>query len=197
MFTGIIENVGIIKDITENGSNSTFWIEVPFATELKTDQSLSHNGVCLTVEETKPPLYRVTAIAETLRSSNLGKLAKGNEVNLERSMQPGGRLDGHLVQGHIEALSECLSVQEKNGSWEYRFRFPAQYAALVVEKGSICLNGISLTLFDVTDDQFTVAIIPYTYHHTNIRQVKAGSLCNTEFDIIGKYVQRHLQTRNS
>src|SRR5687767_13975871 len=192
MFTGIIENVGIVQGVRHQSGNVVLQVECPFADELKIDQSLSHNGVCLTVESVTPPTYQVTAIRETLQKTNLGSLKQGSVVNLERCMVAGGRLDGHLVTGHIEAMGECIAVQEMQGSWEYRFRFPADYGLLVVEKGSICLNGISLTIYQVTDDEFSVAIIPYTYDHTNIKEVNPGSMVNLEFDIIGKYVQRNL-----
>lgn len=192
MFTGIIENVGIVQGVRHQSGNIVLQVECPFADELKIDQSLSHNGVCLTVESVTPPTYQVTAIRETLQKTNLGSLKQGSVVNLERCMVAGARLDGHLVTGHIEAMGECIAVQEMQGSWEYRFRFPAEYGLLVVEKGSICLNGISLTIYQVTDDEFSVAIIPYTYDHTNIKEVNPGSMVNLEFDIIGKYVQRNL-----
>lgn len=193
MFTGIIENVGIVRSVTHQGSNVTLELECPFADELKVDQSLAHNGVCLTVEAVSISTYRVTAILETLRKTNLGALKKGAVVNLERCMIAGERVDGHLVQGHVEALGECIAMKELEGSREYRFRFPAEHRSLVVEKGSICLNGISLTIFDVTNDSFSVGIIPYTYNHTNIKTLQPGSLVNLEFDIIGKYVQRNLE----
>ena len=197
MFTGIIENTGIVKEIITNGTNKIFWITSPLSTELKIDQSLSHNGVCLTVEEIKESMHRVTAIAETLAKTNLGQWEPGTVVNLERCMQMNGRLDGHIVQGHVDAVAECTAVIEKDGSWEYRFKFPETFAGLVIEKGSVTLNGTSLTLFNVGKDSFSVAIIPYTYYHTNINNVTKGSLVNIEFDILGKYVQRMLQQKTS
>ncbi len=193
MFTGIIENVGIVQSVHQHGSNVTFEIECPFADELKPDQSLAHNGVCLTVESVNPPTYQVTAIRETLQKTNLGTLRKASVVNLERCMVIGSRLDGHLVQGHVEALGECILIKERDGSREYRFCVPPGNELLIVEKGSICLNGISLTVFDVRSNEFTVAIIPYTYEHTNIKEIQPGSFVNLEFDIIGKYVQRNLK----
>ena len=197
MFTGIIENTGIVKEIVTNGTNKTFWIASPLSTALKIDQSLSHNGVCLTVEEIKESMHRVTAIAETLAKTNLEQWKPGTVVNLERCMQMNGRLDGHIVQGHVDAVAECTGVIEKDGSWEYSFKFPETFAGLVIEKGSVTLNGTSLTLFNVGKDSFTVAIIPYTYHHTNINNVNKGSLVNIEFDILGKYVQRMLQQKTT
>jgi riboflavin synthase len=190
MFTGIIEKTGVVKEITGNGTNKTFWVSSPISNELKVDQSLSHNGVCLTVEEVLEGIHRVTAIEETLIKTNAGQWQPGSIVNLERCMQLNGRLDGHIVQGHVDAVAECTAVIEKAGSWEYTFSFAAAFSALVIEKGSITLNGISLTLFNVGDTNFSVAVIPYTYGHTNINTVKKGDVVNVEFDVVGKYVQR-------
>lgn len=197
MFTGIIENTGIVKEIVTNGTNKTFWITSPLSTALKIDQSLSHNGVCLTVEEIKESMHRVTAIAETIAKTNLEQWEPGTLVNLERCMQMNGRLDGHIVQGHVDTVAECTAVTEKDGSWEYSFKFSETFAGLVIEKGSVTLNGTSLTLFNVGKDSFTVAIIPYTYHHTNINTINKGDLVNIEFDILGKYVQRMLQQKTT
>lgn len=193
MFTGIIESPGTVTHIQSSGTNKTFTISSPISTELKVDQSVSHNGVCLTVESVTGNTHTVTAIAETLNKSNLGSWEVGTLVNLERCMQMNGRLDGHIVQGHVDATATCINREDKNGSWEYRFSFPAAFAALVIEKGSISLNGISLTVFDVSDTAFSVAIIPYTYEHTNMQQVFPGHTVNIEFDIVGKYIQRMLQ----
>ena len=190
MFTGIIESLGKVLSVTENGTNKTFWLESSISNELKIDQSLSHNGVCLTVEETGQNTHRVTAIEETLRKTNLGSWKPGDEVNLERCLIMNGRLDGHIVQGHVDAVGACLKRKELKGSWEFQFEFPKKFTQLVIEKGSICLNGISLTLFDVKKTRFSVAIIPYTFEHTNIRSILPGNLVNLEFDIIGKYVAR-------
>ena len=190
MFTGIIENTGIVKEVVTNGANKTFWIASPFWNELKVDQSLSHNGACLTVEETKEGMHRVTAIAETLVKTNLDWWKPGTIVNLERCMQLNGRLDGHIVQGHVDTTATCTGVTEKKGSWEYNFIFPEKFSNLVIEKGGITINGISLTLFNVGSNIFTVAIIPYTYKHTNINTVNKSDLVNIEFDILGKYVER-------
>ena len=196
MFTGIIEQLGKVKEIHSNGSNLSFWIESPITKEFKVDQSVSHNGVCLTVEEINQNLYKLTAIQETLEKTNLSFLQVGDEVNLERCMQMNGRIDGHIVQGHVDTTGNCIEVKEKDGSWEYTFEIEDQFTHLIIEKGSICLNGISLTLFNVTENTFTVAIIPYTYDHTNIKNIQIGMKVNIEFDILGKYINRMLQKRN-
>jgi riboflavin synthase len=190
MFTGIIETTAKVQSIEKNGSNISFWITSQITAELKVDQSVSHNGVCLTVEETRGDSYKVTAIAETLAKTNLGSLVPGSLVNLERCMMLGGRLDGHIVQGHVDTVAECMSIEEKEGSWEFAFSIPDKFAALIIEKGSISLNGISLTIFDVGTGGFKVAIIPFTYTHTNIQQLRKGGLVNIEFDMVGKYIQR-------
>jgi riboflavin synthase len=190
MFTGIIESLGKVLSVAENGTNKTFWLESSISNELKVDQSLSHNGVCLTVEEINGNTHRVTAIEETLRKSNLGNWRPRDTVNLERCMIMNGRLDGHIVQGHVDAVGTCIKRKELEGSWEFTFEFPKKFTHLVIEKGSISLNGVSLTLFDVKKARFSVAIIPYTYEHTNIRSILPGSIVNLEFDIIGKYVAR-------
>lgn len=197
MFTGIIEASGLVADVITTGSNRSFWIESPLATELKVDQSLSHNGVCLTVEETRPPMYRVTAIAETLAKTNLGQWEKGKLVNLERCMQMNGRIDGHIVQGHVDTTATCINILSREGSWEFSFEFNPVFASNLIEKGSVALNGISLTIFNVTASQFTVAIIPYTYEHTNMHSLQLNDLVNIEFDMIGKYVNRIHQLQNS
>jgi riboflavin synthase len=190
MFTGIIETTGKVKHIEPEGTNISFWIESNLAPDLKIDQSLSHNGVCLTVEAVRDNQHRVTAIAETLEKSNLGTLQMDSPVNLERCITLNGRLDGHIVQGHVDTVAECISIEEKEGSWELEFLFPEKFSGLIIEKGSISLNGISLTIFDITDTTFKVAIIPYTYSHTNISALKKGEWVNIEFDLIGKYVSR-------
>lgn len=196
MFTGIIESTGTIREIREIGTNRQFIIESSLSPELKVDQSLSHNGVCLTVENVDNQQYQVTAIEETLLKTNLGKWKAGQQVNLERCLQWNGRLDGHIVQGHVDSTGTCLASRQLDGSWEFTIGFPEQFASLVIEKGSISLNGISLTIFNVKKNQFTVAIIPYTFHHTNISELKEGDLVNLEFDMVGKYVNRHLQLQN-
>ena len=192
MFTGIIEAFGIIQFIERQGTNATFRISSPISNELKVDQSVSHNGVCLTVEDVKEGVHSVTAIEETLKKTNLLVWEEGTLVNLERCMMMNGRIDGHIVQGHVDTTARCTEKKDADGSWEFRFQFPQQFSALVIEKGSISINGISLTVFNVDDSSFSVAIIPYTYSHTNIQQVKEGSTVNIEFDMIGKYVNRML-----
>jgi riboflavin synthase len=179
-----------VNKISRQGTNRTFWIESSLSGELKVDQSLSHSGVCLTVEDLFPGLHQVTAIEETLRKTNLSDWAPGRLVNLERCMQMNARLDGHIVQGHVDTTAICTKRKEIPGSWEFRFEFPGRFSNLVIEKGSISLNGISLTVFDVKKKNFSVAIIPYTYENTNIREIQAGSSVNLEFDLIGKYVAR-------
>lgn len=190
MFTGIIESIGKVVQVENTGSNKTFWISSPISLELKVDQSVSHNGVCLTVEAVKENTHRVTAIEETLIKSNLGKLQAGDSVNIERCMLMNGRLDGHIVQGHVDATAVCIDKKDLDGSWQFRFSFPEQFNKLIIEKGSVAVNGISLTLFDVGATEFSVAIIPYTYEHTNMKEVNVGTIINIEFDIIGKYIQR-------
>lgn len=190
MFTGIIEDIGLVKKISTKNKNKTFWIESSISPELKIDQSLSHSGVCLTVEEIKDNTHRVTAIAETLSKTNLGDWKDGDLINLERCLQMNGRLDGHIVQGHVDATGICIDKKEIGGSWEFSFEFPKKFSDLVIEKGSICVNGISLTAFNVKKKTFRVAIIPYTFEHTNIKNVFPDSKVNLEFDIVGKYILR-------
>lgn len=190
MFTGIIEAKGLVKDVQHNGSNVELWIESSITHELKIDQSVAHSGVCLTVVEIKGGMYRVTAVEETLNKTNLGSWEPGDTVNLERSLKVGSRLDGHFVQGHVDATAVCIEKQTLEGSWLFRFQFPAEYAALVIEKGSICINGVSLTVFNVGNDECTVTIIPYTYEHTNFNAIEKGSKVNIEFDVLGKYLLR-------
>lgn len=190
MFTGIIESTGKIVSIEKKGSNASFWVSSPLSGELKIDQSVSHDGVCLTVDELKDGMHRVTAIEETLKKTNLGSWATGEKINLERCMVMNGRLDGHIVQGHADCTAICQERKELDGSWEFIFQFPSEFAHLVIEKGSIAVNGTSLTCFNVNRDHFTVAIIPYTFEHTSIKHVQAGTAVNLEFDILGKYVQR-------
>jgi riboflavin synthase len=193
MFTGIVETMGKIIALQKEENNLHLTIESSISAELKIDQSVSHNGICLTVVETKDNTHRVTAIDETLQKTNLATLKVNDEVNLERCLKIGDRLDGHMVQGHVDQKAKCTSIKESKGSWVYTFQYQPTKSNVVVEKGSICVNGISLTVFDVKDDLFSVAVIPYTYDHTNIKHVKEGSLVNLEFDIIGKYVTRMME----
>ena len=190
MFTGIIETIGKVIELKKEGSNLHLIVQSSLSNELKIDQSVSHNGVCLTVVEVSGNTHRVTAIDETLKKTNLGLLQIGDEINLERCTKIGDRLDGHIVQGHVDQTGECVSVEEQNGSWLYTFQYSPSKNNLLVEKGSVCINGISLTAFNANGNLFSVAIIPYTHEHTNIKHIMKGSLVNLEFDIIGKYVAR-------
>ncbi|PSR57493.1 riboflavin synthase [Adhaeribacter arboris] len=192
MFTGIIETLGQVKSIREENTNKHFTLEAAITPELKVDQSVSHNGVCLTVVNITDQEYTVTAIAETLQKTNLNRLEPGDLVNLERCMPANGRFDGHVVQGHVDQVGTCLSVIDQNGSWLYTFTYDSSLGNITVEKGSICVNGISLTVVNSQESQFSVAIIPYTYEHTNLKKVKPGDTVNLEFDIIGKYVAKLL-----
>ena len=192
MFTGIIETTGRIAAIQALGTNLTFTIESSMAAELKVDQSVSHNGVCLTVTSVSVDAYTVTAVDETLQKSNLGRVQVGHRVNLERCMPATGRFDGHIVQGHVDQTGRCTNVQDLAGSWLYDFEYLPQYGNVTVEKGSICINGVSLTVFNSTDTTFRVTIIPYTYQHTTFRDLRAGDVVNLEFDIVGKYIKKML-----
>lgn len=188
MFTGIIEGLGEIIAVEQDRENVHFTVKGPFTQELRVDQSVAHNGVCLTVVAIDGDQYVVTAIQETLQKTNLGDLKAGSVVNLERCMKLGDRLDGHIVQGHVDKVGECVSVEDQNGSWKYTFRYEGDERT--VEKGSITVNGVSLTVVDSADQSFSVCIIPYTYAHTNFHTLQAGDKINLEFDIIGKYVAR-------
>ena len=190
MFTGIIETVGVITKVIQQQSNTDFWVQSTIASEIKIDQSIAHNGVCLTVVEIKNDEYRVTAVQETMSKTNLGQLKNGDKINLERSLRIGDRLDGHFVQGHVDTTGKCISMLDNNGSWLYQFSFPTEFGGLIIEKGSICINGVSLTAFNVTNDAFTVTIIPYTYEHTNFLFLQQGNTVNLEFDVLGKYLLR-------
>jgi riboflavin synthase len=192
MFTGIIEAIGRVVSVSEEGSNHHFCIQSPISHELKPDQSVSHDGVCLTVTKVDGGKHWVTAIDETLKKSALGKLKTNSIVNLERSMIANGRFDGHVVQGHIDQTGMCVGVEDARGSWIFRFEYDDATGNVTVEKGSIAVNGVSLTCFDSKPGGFSVAIIPYTYEHTNFHRLKAGDAVNLEFDIIGKYVKRLL-----
>jgi riboflavin synthase len=196
MFTGIIEALGQVKETSTQGTNKTFWIQSPLSHELKVDQSVAHNGVCLTVEEVSGNHHRVTAVAETLRKTALHQWEPGSLINLERSLLPTSRLDGHFVQGHVDTTGTLERIESKDGSWELTFSFPKEFASLIIEKGSIAVNGISLTAFKVKKSSFRVAIIPYTWEHTNLRHLKEGGSVNLEFDIIGKYIFRKRSIQN-
>lgn len=190
MFTGIIEDFGTVISIEKKASNLIFEISCSFVSELKVDQSVAHNGVCLTVIEVTDKSYKVEAIYETLERTNLGFIEVNDNVNLERCLLPTQRLDGHIVQGHVDQTGECIKVIKNNGSWEFFFRYDDATGNLTVEKGSICVNGVSLTVVHSKKGEFSVAIIPYTFEHTNFKYIQNGSIINLEFDIIGKYVAR-------
>ena len=193
MFTGIIETLGKITGLRQEQGNLHITVESAIANELKIDQSVAHNGVCLTVVGLTDTTHTVTAIEETLSKTSLGHLTVGEPVNLERCMQMNARLDGHIVQGHVDQTATCTKFTELDGSWEYTFEYDAATGNVTVEKGSICVNGISLTVVNSGTNYFSVAIIPYTYEHTNLHNVRVGSVVNLEFDIIGKYVARLMQ----
>ena len=190
MFTGIIESIGRVKSIKENKSNIDITIESNITHELKVDQSISHNGVCLTVVNILNNCYTVTAIKETLNKSNLSLLKLGDKINLERCLKVGDRLDGHFVQGHVDQTATCSKVTNKDGSWEYTFKYIAKNNNITIEKGSITVNGVSLTVINSRNEQFSVAIIPYTYENTNFNSFKIGSVVNLEFDVFGKYIAK-------
>jgi len=195
MFTGIIETLGTVSHLQQEADNLHIKVASPLSDELKIDQSVSHNGVCLTVVALSPGEHTVTAIAETLQKSNLSELQIGSRINLERCTRVGDRLDGHIVQGHVDQTAQCISIADQQGSWLYTFQFDRSQGNITVEKGSITVNGISLTVVDSQVDRFSVAIIPYTLEHTNLSQVKVGDTVNLEFDVIGKYVARIMALR--
>ncbi len=193
MFTGIVETTGNILSIERSGTNATFTIKSDISKELTIDQSVSHNGVCLTVIESSDAFHKVTAIDETLKKTSLGDWKAGEVVNLERCMPANGRFDGHIVQGHVDQVAECLEVRQEEGSWLFDFVYDASLGNVTVEKGSICVNGVSLTCFNSQNGRFRVAIIPYTFEHTNFKNISKGDHVNLEFDILGKYIQRILK----
>jgi riboflavin synthase len=200
MFSGIVEEAATVKAVNQEKGNWHLTLECTFTNELKIDQSISHNGVCLTVVKKEENTYTVTAISETLEKSNLGLLEPGDKVNLERSMPMNGRLDGHIVQGHVDQTARCTEVKEADGSWYFTFQYDvdrekAAQGYMTVEKGSVTINGVSLTVVNSNDDRFSVAIIPYTYEYTNFHQIKEGTVVNLEFDILGKYISRLLHFR--
>ena len=192
MFTGIIETTGLVSGIEPAGTNLTFRIESALAAELKVDQSVSHNGVCLTVTSVADDSYIVTAVDETLKKTSLERIKRGDLINLERCMPANGRFDGHIVQGHVDQTGVCTAVQDVDGSWLFDFQYTDTSGNVTVEKGSICINGVSLTVFNSQPDSFRVTIIPYTYEHTNFRDLNAGDTVNLEFDIVGKYIKKML-----
>lgn len=196
MFTGIIETLGKVEKLEKEGGNLHLTLSSSITSELKVDQSVSHNGVCLTVVSLNNGQYTVTAIEETLTKTNLGQLKVGDEVNLERAMVLGARLDGHIVQGHVDQTAVCKSIQEKDGSWVFTFQYDSKLNNVTIEKGSITVDGVSLTVVDSQKDSFSVAIIPYTYEHTRFHTYKVGATVNLEFDVVGKYVARLLELRS-
>ena len=196
MFTGIIEELASVIKIEPQGENLDFTIKSRIAHELKIDQSVAHNGVCLTVTSVSDDTYTVTAIKETLDKTAMRSLVVGDVVNLERAMKMGTRLDGHIVQGHVDQVGECISITDENGSWRFTFAYDPSLNNVTIEKGSITIDGTSLTVVDSKEGQFSVAIIPYTYDHTRFKQYKVGSKVNLEFDVIGKYVSRLMQIKN-
>jgi len=196
MFTGIIEDLGIVEALEQENTNLHLTIKSKLASELKIDQSVSHNGVCLTVIDLTASSYTVTAIKETLDKTNLNSLKVGDLVNLERGLKLGDRLDGHMVQGHVDQVGTCINVDAQNGSWVYTFEYNPKLGNITIEKGSVTVNGVSLTVVNSKDNGFSVAIIPYTYEHTNFHTFEEGTVVNLEFDVIGKYVSR-LHTKTS
>jgi riboflavin synthase len=196
MFTGIIESIGIVSEIKKEGSNLHITISSALTSELKIDQSVAHNGVCLTVVEIKDNTYTVTAIKETLEKTNVGNWKVDDKINLERAMLLGSRLDGHIVQGHVDQVGYCTKISESNGSWYFTFEYNADLNNITIEKGSITVNGVSLTVVNSKKNEFSVAIIPYTYEHTNFHTFSVGSQINLEFDLIGKYISRIVSLRN-
>jgi riboflavin synthase len=197
MFTGIIETLGKVVDLKTNTTNLDIYIQSNITHELKIDQSVAHNGVCLTVVEITGDIYKVTAINETLQRTNLGQLKLQDVVNLERCMIMNGRIDGHIVQGHVDCKAVCKKVVDANGSWEFYFEYEPAANYITVEKGSICVNGVSLTVVQSQSNSFSMAIIPYTYENTNFKNIKAGDFVNLEFDILGKYVAKLFENRTS
>ena len=193
MFTGIIESVGEIKSIVQNQKNIDMEILSPISGELRVDESISHNGVCLTVTEFNSKSHKVTLVDETLKKSNFSNVKVGSLLNLERSMKANGRLDGHIVQGHVDGTGKCIRIVDQSNSWLYTFKISKDFSNYIIEKGSICVNGVSLTCFDIKEGQFTVAIIPHTYEFTNFNLINIGDLVNIEFDILGKYINKILK----
>ena len=197
MFTGIIESLGKITNINMSQGNVDFTVKSSISTDLKIDQSVSHNGVCLTVVDLKNDTHTVTAVKETLDKSSLNNFNVGDHVNLERAMKLGERLDGHMVQGHVDGVAKCVESRLNEGSWIYVFEFDKKNQHLLIEKGSVCINGVSLTVFDIDDNRFSVTIIPYTYENTSFKELKSGDVVNMEYDMIGKYLSRFSNLNNN
>ena len=195
MFTGIIENLSEIKEINKEGDNLSISLISKITNELKIDQSLSHNGVCLTVVDINDNIYKVTAIKETILKSSIKNWRIGDIINIERAMKLGDRLDGHMVQGHVDQTATCTKISEENGSWYFYFEYQKS-SNLTIEKGSISINGVSLTIVESMDNEFSVAIIPYTYENTNFKNIQVGDLVNIEFDMIGKYIQKIIKAQS-
>ena len=193
MFTGIIESVAVVEKVDKKGKNIELKLSSNLSSKLRVDESLSHNGVCLTVTSCDENFYCVTIVDESLKKSTFSNIKVGSEVNLERSLVINGRLDGHIVQGHVDDIGMCIKKVDQENSWLYTFEFSEKYSNLIIEKGSICVNGVSLTCFDVSDNKFTVAIIPHTYENTNFKYLKEGEAVNLEFDILGKYIKKILK----
>ena len=197
MFTGIIESLGKITNINMSQGNVDFTVKSSISKDLKIDQSVSHNGVCLTVVDLKNDTHTVTAVKETLDKSSLKNFNVGDYINLERAMKLGERLDGHMVQGHVDGVAKCVESRLNAGSWIYIFEFDKKNQHLLIEKGSVCINGVSLTVFDIDDNRFSVTIIPYTYENTSFKEIKSGDVVNMEYDMIGKYLSRFSNLNNN
>ena len=195
MFTGIIEDLGIVTHIKREGENLTLTIKSKIGPELKIDQSVAHNGICLTVTSIKNEEYTITAIKETLTKTNMNTLCVGEEINLERALKLGDRLDGHIVQGHVDQVGFCKSIIKEDGSWVFKFEYDSTKKNMTIEKGSITVNGVSLTVVDSEYNTFSVAIIPYTFEHTNFKSIRTGDIVNLEFDVLGKYIQKLYESR--
>lgn len=192
MFSGIVETRGKIVEVVYSKTNIEIWLSVDFIDEIKIDQSIAHNGICLTVDTLESNRYRVTAIGETIAKTTISQWKSGDSINIERCVKLGDRMDGHIVQGHIDTLGECIEKMDKNGSWDFRFSYPNNFLALLIEKGSITIDGISLTCYNLVDNTFAVSIIPYTFDHTIAQHWQVGTKVNLEFDLLGKYIQRSL-----
>jgi riboflavin synthase len=193
MFTGIIESIGTVEKFDKNGKNIELTISSSLSSKLRIDESLSHNGVCLTVTSCNEDVYSVTIIDESLKKSNFSKIKIGSKINLERSLRMNGRLDGHIVQGHVDDIATCIRKVDQENSWLFTFQFSEKFSSLIIDKGSICVNGVSLTCFEISENKFTVAIIPHTYSNTNFGLLNEGDIVNLEFDILGKYIKKMIK----